>query len=68
MGLARKAVSMATGGVVHYPSANHQTAHYAKKAYELQKQQARHASAAARKPPLWPQLPATSFKLFGDKP
>ena len=44
MGLARKEFSIATGGVVHYRSANQQTAHYAKKSYELQKQQARHAS------------------------
>jgi hypothetical protein len=57
MGLARKAFSIATGGMVRYRSANQQTAHYAKKSYELQRKQARQASAkprAARKLPLWP--------------
>jgi hypothetical protein len=46
MGLARKAFSIATGGVVRYRSANQQTAHYAKKSYELQRKRARRASAS----------------------
>jgi hypothetical protein len=44
MGLARKAFSIATGGVVRYRSANQQTAHYAKKSYELQRKRARQAA------------------------
>jgi DeoR/GlpR family transcriptional regulator of sugar metabolism len=70
MGLARKAFSIATGGVVHYRSANQQTAHYAKKSYELQKQQARHASAkrrVAEKAAAVASIARNFFKLFGDK-
>jgi len=44
--------------VVHYRSANQQTAHYAKKSYEIQKQQARHASASNA---------LDIFKLFGGQ-
>lgn len=48
MGRTRKVTSVATGGLVHYRTANERTARYTKKIYELEKRQApgKQASAA----------------------